>query len=616
MAGHLFVVCGDIADLHADAVAYSTSTSLDAAGHLHASFDRNVPGFAEALGDARHEAGEACEVGGAFWRPLARPGHDVRPLGVVVVAVAGRGWAPADNDERDRRSRIAVASSVATAAEGLARDFPGVGRPLVVLPAFRLGRGGDRRRMLRAARVQVEEARDALGRHPHLDLAFVLYTEDVYRVFLQARRQVFGPPRCPLEDPQRVRLVESHLVPALRHQRGVLFAGAGLSQGGGLDAWAPLIRRLAAKLDYRLPEHFDLDLSLQLAQWYEEEYGREELTGLVRDLYGGLAEPAARPAIRPTLPHYLLLALPLRLAVTTNYDCLLERALRGLRRDPQVVVEGGHVVQVGEAERPCVVKLHGDAESGRNVVLSERDYDTFFETHPVLSLLLEGFLLNHTFLFAGYRLRDPNFRHIYGRVARLLADADRHAFALDVGTPNRLAVRSWQDQHLHLLQMPGLDEAARVRASWLFLDWLADRVMAGDSGGVPAEEEATVASLPPGLFLLENVRVGGPLEPLRRTLIDEVGRQLEEAYRRRECSADEARTLAEVLGCLTHLGWRPQGRYLALWQLWQWLAGCVDHPAERGRLLRTALRLTNDLEQADHVRQLLAQEEDEGEDED
>ncbi len=605
MAGHLFIACGDIADLHADVVAYSTSNYLNGGGHLHASFVRSIPGFKDALKDVCREAGVPCEVGQAFWRRLAGPGDATRPRGIVIVAAAGAGQHGAGDAERDRRARLAVRSAVAAAGEGLRHDFPDVKRPLVVLPAFRLGRGGDRRRMLRSARVQVEEARDALARHDGIDLAFTAYTEDVHRVFLQARREILGPPPCPLEDPERVKLVESHLVPAIRHQRGVLFLGAGLSQGGGLDSWAPLIRRLAEELDYRVPDCFDLDLSLQLAQWYAEEYGREKLTELVRQMYGGLTEPAARPEVHPTLAHYLLLALPLRLIVTTNYDCLIERALRGLRRDPQVVVEGSHVVQVGQGERPCVVKFHGDAESGRHIVLSERDYDTFFETHPVLSMLLEGLLLNHTFLFAGYRLRDPNFRQIYGRVARLLADADRHAFALDVGPANRYAIRSWQEQHLHLLPMPGADEPERIRASTLFLDWLADRVVAGDSEGVPAEEHATVTSLPPALFLLESVRISGPLEGLRRTLIDEVGRQVEEAYGRRECSADEARTLMTVLECLTRLGWRPHGRDRALWQLWEWLAEAIDHPAERARLLRAALRYTNDLQQAERIRGLL-----------
>lgn len=601
MPSHLFLFPGDLTDLRADAVAYSTSTRLDRSGHLHHAFGRMIPGFDKALAAARREAGDEPDIGKAYWQRLpAGPDGDVRPRGIVVVPAAGA-IQTGDEDERDERARLAVRSAVTAAVAGLQRDFPDLKQWFIALPAFRHGRGGDRRRVLRSALVQIEEAVAALHKWPQLDLAFVPYTEDSYKVFVQARREVLGPPACPLENAEQVKLVEERLVPALREQRGVLFAGAGLSRGAGLDGWHGLINRLAAALKYKVPEAFDLDLSLQLAQWYAEEQGRDRLTAILQELYGGLDSATTRPAIRPTLAHYLLLALPLRLVVTTNYDCLLERALRGLRRDPQVIVEGGHVVRVGQPDHLGVVKFHGDAESGRNLTLTEADYDTFFEKHPVLTLLLEGLLLNHTFLFAGYRLRDPNFRMIYGRVSRMLAGADRHAFAIHVEAPNAYAERSWAAQRLHLLQMPGEDDNERVRQSGAFLDWLLDRVIVGDGPGLPAGDEP-VASLPPGLFLLENVRVSGPLEKLRRALLEQVGQQVEDAYQRGRCGPDEARTLAQVLECLTKLGWRPASRGTELYELWEWLATAVDNAAEARRLLRVALRHTVNLDQAERIR--------------
>jgi SIR2-like domain len=61
------------------------------------------------------------------------------------------------------------------------------------------------------------------------------------------------------------------------------------------------------------------------------------------------------------LAHYLLLALPVRSVITTNYDKLLEDTLAALNRNPIVVVEEHHVARTGSAESAYVVKFHGDA---------------------------------------------------------------------------------------------------------------------------------------------------------------------------------------------------------------------------------------------------------------
>ena len=76
-----------------------------------------------------------------------------------------------------------------------------------------------------------------------------------------------------------------------------------------------------------------------------------------------------------------------------------------------------------------MVKLHGDAAEPGAIVLCRDDYDEFFERRPAMALLLEGLMLNRTFLFVGYGLRDPNFRQVFGRVGRMLREAHRPAFA-------------------------------------------------------------------------------------------------------------------------------------------------------------------------------------------
>ena len=53
-----------------------------------------------------------------------------------------------------------------------------------------------------------------------------------------------------------------------------------------------------------------------------------------------------RSGALPTLAHYLLLSLPVRLVLTTNYDELLEMTLTALKRYPVKVVQQRDVPRI------------------------------------------------------------------------------------------------------------------------------------------------------------------------------------------------------------------------------------------------------------------------------
>src|SRR5262249_53116494 len=140
--------------------------------------------------------------------------------------------------------------------------------------------------------------------------------------------------------------------------------------------------------------------------------------------------------------------------ITTNYDHLLEQTLTALRRHPISIVRQEDVPRTGQREGIYVVKLHGDVGDAENLVLTRDAYDTFFHCRPAMALLLEGLLLNETFFFVGYSLRDPNFRQIYARISGMLHDALRPAFATilypDRGTGKYLK-RQWGQKGLNLV---------------------------------------------------------------------------------------------------------------------------------------------------------------------
>src|SRR5262249_45940969 len=196
-------------------------------------------------------------------------------------------------------------------------------RLLIALPAFRMGMGGDRDDRRRSALAQVRAALELLERHPGVDLAVITYDASTYQIFLDARRQVLGEARPDLHCPPA-------LEEAILGGECVLFAGAGLSRGAGLPDWGQLMDRLARELEIASRDGLD---NLDLAQWFRQRFTPAGLEEIIRATF---ADPDAAP--RPTLAHYLLMSLPVRHVITTNYDDLLERALIALKRHPVKVV--------------------------------------------------------------------------------------------------------------------------------------------------------------------------------------------------------------------------------------------------------------------------------------
>jgi hypothetical protein len=567
MQGHVFVAPGDLTQLGADAIAFSASNTLSSKGNLYSAFEANVPGFAAWYDQLRRGQALPLEVGSTFWRPL---NADRRPYGMVVVVATGQSAV-------EDKAGLAVRAALSMAVQRLREQRRG-GRLLVALPAFRVGQGGDRRQRLRSARAQLAAAVEALEGLPEVDAAFVTYTPTLYQIFLEARRELLGgPPAADVAPP-------AALEQALRARECVVFVGAGLSSGAGLPDWSELVRRLAADLGVQPQPRLDY---LDLAQWYREQFGPSRLAQVVRETFGAQG--------LPTLAHYLLMGLPVRHVITTNYDDLLERALAGLKQHPVRVLRQEDVAHTGRAGT-YVVKLHGDASHPEDIVISRDDYDEFFQRRPATALLLEGLLLNQAFFFVGYGLRDPNFRQLYSRIARMLRQARRPAFATtfeagaDTGEHLR---RQWRHKHLHLVPIAGASLADQEQQLLRFLDRLADQV--------------TMSR--PRLFLARDVEAGPALGPLRGALIERVGAELEALGRGglgAATGATEAHYLAQVLEFLSAHGWRPaSGPNLC--RLWEQLAERAGDAAERRRLLIEALASAEAFADARRVRGRLAE---------
>src|SRR5581483_5907041 len=115
------------------------------------------------------------------------------------------------------------------------------------------------------------------------------------------------------------------------------------------------------------------------------------------------------------LAHALLAALPVREAITTNYDRLFEDAWRLSDPDGLAVRPGA----VRPDARRWLLKMHGCLSDPDRIVLTRTSYTRYDERLPALGGMVQAFLVTRHVLFAGFSLADDNFHRIVDSVRRL-----------------------------------------------------------------------------------------------------------------------------------------------------------------------------------------------------
>lgn len=207
---------------------------------------------------------------------------------------------------------------------------------------------------------------------------------------------------------------------ALREQNAAVFAGAGLSIPAGLVNWAELMADIAADLGLDIDREQDL---VTIAQFHVNERGGRNRIN--QKLVAEFAERA-----QPSENHRLLASLPIATYWTTNYDHLIEDALRAARKRPDVKINADSLATTLPRRDAVVYKLHGDVAQPGDAVVTRDDYETFEDKRGLFGTALRGDLVAKTFLFIGFSFNDPNLGYVLGRIRALMGSNRRDHYAL------------------------------------------------------------------------------------------------------------------------------------------------------------------------------------------
>jgi hypothetical protein len=115
---------------------------------------------------------------------------------------------------------------------------------------------------------------------------------------------------------------------------------------------------------------------------------------------------------------------------TTNYDALLENALRDIKGQPEVKKTQTDLARHIPDRVATVFKMHGDAEAPQEAVLIRDDYEDYARTKELFVDVFTADLLMKTFVFIGVSFNDPNVMFLLGRLRSIFKGVGKQHFWL------------------------------------------------------------------------------------------------------------------------------------------------------------------------------------------
>jgi hypothetical protein len=203
----------------------------------------------------------------------------------------------------------------------------------------------------------------------------------------------------------------------------VIFVGAGVSKNSGIPTWGELVKCFAKEIPYgkcrecndrksdcytECPKdvyNFSQDEYLKIPQYFYSTDRSKE-----KSRYREIINKVLNIEAKPNPINNLIMALYPKHIITTNFDKLIENTQNPNLKMYKVITKDKELLT--KISNNYIIKMHGDINNLKEVVLKESDYLTYQQNHILVEIFIKTLLMDHTFLFVGYSLNDYNLKLI------------------------------------------------------------------------------------------------------------------------------------------------------------------------------------------------------------
>jgi hypothetical protein len=219
----------------------------------------------------------------------------------------------------------------------------------------------------------------------------------------------------------------------------VLFVGSGLSQRLlGIPDWEGLLEVFATEVEkdigyYRAKNGNDLPkIATDIAHDFYDHWWKSEKYSEIRNQYRSIIQNEHDP-LKIEVCKYIeqfsakgdpLISEEIRLlrtshvhsVITTNWDRFLEDSLDGFEG---IVGQSKMLTSPSQAIGE-IYKIHGSVSDPLSIILTDSDYNVYWERNPYLVAKIVTLFIEHPILFFGYSLRDTHIRRVLANIASCL----------------------------------------------------------------------------------------------------------------------------------------------------------------------------------------------------